>query len=73
MRAAVFSPDGTRLAAGTSDFKNSAAYVWEVAKTKEQPSATYVARMVEIESTVSLDEAAAVQTREFDYTKVGSS
>jgi Pvc16 N-terminal domain len=45
------------------------SYVWEVAQTKEQPSAPYVARMVEIESSVALEDAAPVQTREFDYQK----
>ena len=45
------------------------SYVWEVAQTKEQPSAPYVARMVEIESSVALEDAAPVQTRQFDYQK----
>jgi Pvc16 N-terminal domain len=44
------------------------SYVWNVAQSKEQPSATYVARMVEIESDVTVAEAAEVQTREFDHT-----
>jgi hypothetical protein len=43
------------------------AYIWDVAQTKEQPSATYVARMLELESTVSLDEAGPVQTRELRF------
>jgi hypothetical protein len=42
-------------------------YIWDVAQTKEQPSATYVARMVEIESRVSVDDAGLVQTRAFEY------
>jgi hypothetical protein len=38
--------------------------IWDVAQTKEQPSATYVARMVELESARPLDEPVPVQTRE---------
>jgi hypothetical protein len=47
-------------------------YIWNVAQTKEQPSATYVARMVEIESRVSVDDAGLVQTRALEYAKAGS-
>lgn len=43
------------------------AYVWDVAKAKEQPSAPYVARMVEIESRLESDGAAPVQTRELRF------
>jgi hypothetical protein len=43
------------------------AYIWDVAQTKEQPSAPYAARMVEIESAVSVAEGAPVVTREFDF------
>ena len=38
--------------------------VWKVAQTKEQPAATYVARMVEIESERPVDDGVPVQTRE---------
>jgi hypothetical protein len=38
--------------------------VWKVAQTKEQPAATYVARMVEIESERPVEDAGLVQTRE---------
>lgn len=47
-------------------------YIWDVAQTKEQPSAPYVARMVTIDSSVALDEGAPVQTRELDYATMGS-
>jgi hypothetical protein len=47
-------------------------YIWDVAQTKEQPSAPYVARMVTIDSSVALDDAAPVQTRELDYATMGS-
>lgn len=42
--------------------------IWQAATAKRQPSATYVARTVRIESSVALIEAGDVQTREFDYT-----
>lgn len=44
--------------------------IWEVARTNQQPSASYVARIVQIDSTVSLDEYPMVQTRELAYGKV---
>jgi hypothetical protein len=47
-------------------------YIWDVAQTKEQPSATYVARMVTIDSTVAIDEAEPVQTRELEFAQAGS-
>lgn len=43
--------------------------IWDVAQTKEQVSATYVARMVEIESGVELDDEGLVQTRDFVMTE----
>jgi hypothetical protein len=47
-------------------------YIWDVAQTKEQPSAPYVARMVTIESTIATEEAGPVQTRELDFAQVTS-
>jgi hypothetical protein len=44
--------------------------VWKVAQIKEQPSATYVARMVEIESGDTLAEHEPVRTREFQYVRM---
>jgi hypothetical protein len=38
--------------------------VWQVAQSKEQPAATYVARMVEIESQRAVETGEPVQTRE---------
>lgn len=49
-----------------------AGYVWDVAQTKEQPSATYVARMVEIESEIAIGDATPVQTRELVFAKAGT-
>lgn len=45
------------------DFSN----IWEPLKPNLQPSATYVARMVSIESTVLIPGAGNVQTRQFDF------
>jgi hypothetical protein len=41
--------------------------IWDVAKSHAQPSISYLARMIEIESNVPLHEYALVQTRELDY------
>ena len=46
--------------------------IWEVAKTSEQPSASYIARIVQLDSAVPLDEWPLVQTREFDYEEAGT-
>jgi hypothetical protein len=46
--------------------------IWEPAKANQQPSASYVARIVEIDSTVSLEEHPLVQTRDFAYGEVAS-
>lgn len=48
------------------------AYIWDVARTKEQPSATYVARMVAIESRVAVDGAGLVQTRSLEYAQAAA-
>ncbi len=44
--------------------------VWEPLKPNLQPSATYVARMISIESLVELPDTRPVQTREFDFAKM---
>jgi len=46
--------------------------IWEGAKTSQLPSASYVARMVQLDSTVRLDEFPLVQTREYDLAQVES-
>jgi hypothetical protein len=43
------------------------AEVWEGAKSNRRPSATYLARIVEIESPYRLDEHPLVQTRELAF------
>jgi hypothetical protein len=45
------------------DFSN----IWEPLKPNLQPSATYVARMVSIESTIEILGAGNVQTRQFEF------
>jgi hypothetical protein len=45
------------------DFSN----IWEPLKPNLQPSATYVARMVSIESTVEVPGGGIVQTRRFEF------
>jgi hypothetical protein len=64
----VFRPDETVELVFESVSVQDASYIWEVAQTKEQPSATYVARMIELESTTAEDQAPRVQTRELDFT-----
>jgi hypothetical protein len=63
----VFRPEETVELVYENVSVQDVAYIWDVAQTKEQPSATYVARMVEIESRVSVDEGPAVQTRELRF------
>jgi Pvc16 N-terminal domain len=46
--------------------------IWEIAKHNHQPSVSYVARMIRLDSEVELTEAGPVQTRAFDYTRVGA-
>jgi hypothetical protein len=43
------------------------AEIWEGAKSNRQPSASYLARIVEIESRFTIDEHPLVQTRDFSY------
>lgn len=45
--------------------------IWQVAQNNQQPSASYVARTVAIESLRTLPEYALVQTTEWDYTPQG--
>jgi hypothetical protein len=65
----VFRPEETVELVYESVSVQDFAYIWDIAQSKEQPSATYVARMVEIESAITLDDGPPVQTREFIYVK----
>jgi len=62
----VFRPEETVELIFENVSTQDQSYIWEVAPTKEQPSATYVARMIEIDSTVAADVVKAVDTRQFD-------
>jgi hypothetical protein len=44
--------------------------LWEVLEPKLQPTATYVARRIDIESTLQIVDGALVQARAFDYGKL---
>lgn len=68
----VFRPEETVELVFEAVSVQDASYIWEVAQTKEQPSATYVARMIEIDSTVAIDAVAPVETRELDLTTAGT-
>jgi hypothetical protein len=68
----VFRPEETVELVYESLTVQDVGYIWDVAQTKEQPSAPYVARMVEIESPVALDEGGLVQTRELQFAQAGS-
>jgi hypothetical protein len=59
----IFRPDETVELIFEAVSVQDMSYIWEVAQTREQPSATYVARMIEIDSAVALDDAGRVQTR----------
>jgi len=41
--------------------------IWEIARHNQQPSVSYAARMISIDSEIELTEAGPVQTRAFDY------
>jgi len=68
----VFRPEETVELVFESISVQDIGYIWDVAQTKEQPSAPYVARMVEIESPVALDEGGLVQTRELQFAQADS-
>jgi hypothetical protein len=61
----VFRPEETIELVYEMLSVQDASEIWDVAQTKEQVSATYVARMVEIESLRPLEDHGLVQTREY--------
>jgi len=68
----VFRPDETvELVADTLSFADYTG-LWDKLKPRMQASATYVARMVLIDSDVELREGRHVQTRVFELAKVTS-
>ena len=66
----VFRADETVEVIWQNLTQQEVADIWEVARDHQQPSASYVARIVELESTVSLEEYPLVQTRDFGYGRV---
>jgi hypothetical protein len=68
----VFRADETVEVVWQNLTRQEVADIWEVARTNQQPSASYVARIVEIESAVSLEEYPLVQTRDFAYGAVAA-
>ncbi|HUA45451.1 MAG TPA: DUF4255 domain-containing protein [Solirubrobacteraceae bacterium] len=64
--ADIFRPEETVELVFEAISVQDASYIWEVAPSKEQPSATYVARMIELDSTVALDPMTPVEYRELD-------
>lgn len=68
----VFRPEETVELVFENVSTQDQSYIWEVAPSKEQPSATYVARMIEVDSTVTADAMAPVTTRQFDLAPAAS-
>jgi hypothetical protein len=68
----AFRPEETVELVWESLTRQELADAWEVAKSNQQASATYVARIIEIESDVDVPEAALVATRQADYQAVGA-
>jgi hypothetical protein len=67
----VFRPDETIELVWETLTSQELTDAWEVAKANQQPSVSYVARIVELESRVDLSEYAPVQTRDLRYVGVG--
>jgi hypothetical protein len=65
--AKVFRPDeAVELVCDPMSLQDMAS-VWEVFKTNLQPSVTYVARMIAVESEIEIPDARLVQTRGFNF------
>jgi hypothetical protein len=64
---ALFRPDETVELIWQSLSQQDVFDIWEVARANQQPSAAYVTRIVEIESSVSIDDYPLVQSTDFQY------
>jgi hypothetical protein len=71
-RGEVFRDDESIELIGEILSLQDAVNIWEVAKNNQQPSVSYLARMISIDSEVELTQAAPAQTRGFDYAVVTS-
>jgi hypothetical protein len=67
----VFRPDESVELAWQALSLSEFLDLWEGMRTKLRPSASYLARIVEIESTIEFEDYADVQTRELVYGGVG--
>ena len=61
----VFRPDETVEVVWETLTQQDAYDIWDVARPNQQPSAAYVARIVEIDSAVAVADGPLVQTRTF--------
>jgi hypothetical protein len=61
----VFRPDETVEVVWETLTQQDAYDIWDVARPNQQPSAAYVARIVEIDSAVDATDGPLVQTRTF--------
>ncbi len=69
-RSAVFAENEAVELVGEVLSAQELVNIWEVSKANQQPSISYVARQVLIDSETEFPDAALVQTREFDYAKL---
>ncbi len=65
----VFAPDETVELAWHALTISDLNDVWQVSTQNQAPSASYIARMVTLDSFVALDDGAPVHVRQFDYAK----
>jgi Pvc16 N-terminal domain len=68
----VFRPDESVELVMETLTRQEMADAWEVAKANQQPSVSYMARIVEIESEVEIGEFPPVQTTDLRYHQVAS-
>jgi len=70
--AGVFGPTETVELVWQAMTTQEEMDVWQVAQTNEQPSASYLARGIALESDVPIDDWPLAQTIELDYAEAGS-
>jgi hypothetical protein len=63
----VFRPNESLELAWENLSQQDVFDIWEFARSKQQPSAAYVARIVELESDVAVEDGPLVQTTDFRY------
>jgi Pvc16 N-terminal domain len=65
----VFAPDETVELVWEPLSLTDLYDIWQVSQQNQAPSASYIARMVQLDSDVPVDEGELVHVREFDYAK----